>query len=168
MLFQNFVSNEEAEDWDGSCDIPIGRPCHYQRWLIKYIGYISASTSLKTTVIPGIHGHCSVAWYLVQIAHVWTMCNGHSCWLCFFRQHGKKMAKLCFANDCFCLVCRTSNCIVRVPKMSVLKSSRRLPISTLITPPLGGLFPLVIESQLPDLVHVLPHEHLIHNQTISS
>jgi hypothetical protein len=66
------------------------------------------------------------------------------------------------------LACNTSNCVFRVLKISILKFSRRLPTSARITPPLVILLFLVRDVRIPDLVRVLPHEHLIHNKTISS
>jgi hypothetical protein len=55
------------------------------------------------------------------------------------------MAKFCYAFACFCLACNTSNCVVRVLKISVLKFSKRLPISTRMTPLLVVLLLLVRE-----------------------
>jgi hypothetical protein len=73
------------------------------------------------------------------------------------------MAKVCSTSVFFCLAYNTSNCVVRVLRISVLKFSKRLPTSSHVTPPLVVLLLLVREVCIPDLVCVLPCEHLIHN-----
>ena len=66
------------------------------------------------------------------------------------------MAKFYYSKACFCLSCKMSNYVGRVPRMSILKSSRRLPISICIMPP------LLMGYQWPIPVRILPREHLIH------
>jgi hypothetical protein len=78
------------------------------------------------------------------------------------------MTKVCSASIFFCLAYNMSNCVVRVLRISVLKFSKRLPTSARVTPPLVVLLFLVREVRIPDLVHVLPHEHLIHNRMMLS
>lgn len=46
------------------------------------------------------------------------------------------------------LACRTSRCVVRVPRISILKSSMRFQISICVIPPLCGLLSLLIGSLL--------------------
>jgi hypothetical protein len=78
------------------------------------------------------------------------------------------MGNNCFSSTFFRLTYRTSNSIVRVPKMSILKFSKRLPISAQVTLPLVMLLLMVIGARIPNLIHVLSCEHLMHNWTISS
>jgi hypothetical protein len=69
-----------------------------------------------------------------------------------------------FSNSiCFCFSCRRSIFEVRVFKMSVLKSSSRLPSSIFVTPLLDGLV-----IQVPCLCLATPHEHWMHNSHIAS
>jgi hypothetical protein len=46
---------------------------------------------------------------------------------------------LFLASAYFCFTYNTSNCVVKELRMSVLKFSNRLPISSLVTPPLVDL-----------------------------
>jgi hypothetical protein len=73
------------------------------------------------------------------------------------------MAKVCSTSAYFFLACNTSNCVVRVLKMLVLKFSKRLTTSARVTPPLVIFLFLVRGVCIHDLVHVLPRENLIHN-----
>ena len=131
-------------------------------------GYVSSSASLNTTFNPGSDGHSFVSLSLAQIAQTRTISKGHSLRSCYFLHLWKNIAKVCSSFTFFCLACNTSNCVVRVLKIYVLKFSRRLPTLAHVTPLLMILLFLVRDVHIPDLVRVLPHENLIHNRTMSS
>jgi hypothetical protein len=78
------------------------------------------------------------------------------------------MADVCAASVFFCFSCNTSNCVVRVLRIFVLKFSKRLPNLAQVTPSLVILLFLVRGVRIPDLVRELPLEHLMHNRKMSS
>lgn len=135
---------------------------------MRYVGFGYSSASLTTTFNVRSDGHWSVELSLVQITHVSTISSGHSFWQWFFLQHGQNIAKPRSALACFFLSCENSNCVVNVPKMSILKSSKGLPISIRVTPHPGILLVRVRESLIPDFFHIVPGDYLIHNLTILS
>jgi hypothetical protein len=78
------------------------------------------------------------------------------------------MAKVFSSSSWFCLAYNASNCVVKVLRIFVLKFSKRLPTLACVMPPLIMFLFLVREVHIPDLVRVLPREHLMHNRMMLS
>jgi hypothetical protein len=54
------------------------------------------------------------------------MSKGHSLEPCFLLHHGQNISNDCSTSTCFYLTCKTSNYVVRVPKMSFLKFYKKI------------------------------------------
>lgn len=63
----------------------------------------------------------------------------------------------------FCLTYKMSNYEDNLLRISVLKLSSRLPISTRVTPSLVDFVALLEISYIPYLFLIAPHEHLLHD-----
>ena len=73
------------------------------------------------------------------------------------------------ASAHFCLICRVSICEAKELIISVLKLSNKLPISSLVAPPVANFFTLEkVVSLVADLFLVDPQEHLLQRSTMSS
>jgi hypothetical protein len=83
----------------------------------------------------GNDGHFSVEWSSVQKPQTEMLSNGHSLEECFLLHLGQYMLIAAFSSSCFFLILRVSNWEPIVLKISVLKFSKRFPISSLVIPP---------------------------------
>jgi hypothetical protein len=80
----------------------------------------------------------------------------------------KNTANAFSASTCFFFTCKTSNCVVKELRISVLKFSNKLPISSLVTPPLVDLCILAVVSRAWALFLDDPLELLRHKSIMSS
>jgi hypothetical protein len=79
------------------------------------------------------------------------------------------MHNTCSDSAFFCLICKVSICEEKELIISILKFSNRLPISTLVSPPLANFYTLEkVVSLVVDLFFVDPREHLLQRSTMSS
>jgi hypothetical protein len=83
----------------------------------------------------GNDGHFSVEWSSVQKPKTKILSNEHSLEECFLLHLGQYMLIDAFSSSCFFLIFRVSKWEPIVLKVSVLKFSKRFPISALVIPP---------------------------------
>lgn len=90
--------------------------------------------------------------------------KGHSLKACFFRHLGQKMDNATFLDICLFCILRVSFYSLRLPKISVLKVSIKLPNSSLLTIPNADLLILDKGGSLGLFpTHALPLEICKHN-----
>jgi hypothetical protein len=79
------------------------------------------------------------------------------------------MHNACFDSSCFCLIYNVSICEEKELIISILKFSNKLPISTLVSPPMVDFYTLEkVVSLVTDIFFVDPREHVLHRSTMSS
>jgi hypothetical protein len=84
---------------------------------------------------PCNDGNFSVEPSSVQKPQTEMLSNGHSIEECFLLHLGKNMLIVAFSSCCFFSIFRVSNWEPIVLKISILKFSKRFPISTLLIQP---------------------------------
>jgi hypothetical protein len=83
----------------------------------------------------GNDGNFSIEWSSVQNPQIEMLSNGNSLGECFLLHLGQYMLIVAFSSSCFFLILRVSNWEPIVLKISVLKFSKKFPISALVIPP---------------------------------
>ena len=93
--------------------------------------------------------------------------KGHSLRACFFRHLGQKIDNVAFLDFCLFCILRVSICSLRLPKISVLKVSSKLPNSALLIIPAADLLILDKRGSLGLFpTHALPLEICTHKSQI--
>ena len=83
----------------------------------------------------GNDGNFSVEWSSVQKPQTEMLSNGNSLEECFLLHLGQYMLIVAFSSSYFFFILRVSNLECIVLKISVVKFSKRFPISALVIPP---------------------------------
>jgi hypothetical protein len=92
----------------------------------------------------GNDGHFSITWSSVQKPQTEMLSNGHSLEECFLLHLGQYMLIAAFSSSYFFLSLRVSNWEPIVLNISILKFSKRFPISALMIPPELTSFKLLL------------------------
>jgi len=99
--------------------------------------WFGTPSSWYTYLRHGIEGHYFISWFSAHITQVSTLFKsiGHSLKVCFFLHLGQKMDNAKISTFCLFCILRVLICSLRLPKIFVLKLSRKFSNSSPLTVP---------------------------------
>lgn len=135
---------------------------------MKYKDWSSSLDSLSTTFILGSSGRWPIECSSSQILHKLMLFNSQSLRGCFFLHFGQNTDKVVSTSPCVFFIFSFIIWADKVLRRLILKFSNKLPISTLVTPPLANFYIQTEGSRIALIPLVDPLELLRQSLIISS